>query len=233
MSKIVFGYIRVSGLGQVDKDGPKRQRDAIVEFAAKQGLDLDPAHVYEEKGVSGTIEGSNRPAFAAMFARIEELREIGVEVAGFVCERLDRLARTLHVSELLLEECRKSNLAVYATDQGDLRDMASDGGDPMRVLLRQFIGALNEYQKSELVKKLKLARERVRKERGYCEGRKPFGSTRLEQQALELIRNFHQQGMKSEEMAHTLTVAGFRNRNGGAYTRQSIHKQLKHKGIVK
>lgn len=229
MSKIVFGYIRVSGLGQVDKDGPKRQRDAIVEFAAKQGLDLDLAHVYEEKGVSGTIEGSNRPAFAAMFARIEELREIGVEVAGFVCERLDRLARTLHVSELLLEECRKSNLAVYATDQGDLRDMASDGGDPMRVLLRQFIGALNEYQKSELVKKLKLARERIRKETGRCEGRMPFGTRTGEMQCIETIRLFLADSLSPAKIAEQLNTVGFRTRKGGPWSRQYVEHIIKTK----
>lgn len=229
MSKIVFGYIRVSGLGQVDKDGPKRQRDAIVEFAAKQGLDLDPAHVYEEKGVSGTIEGSNRPAFAAMFARIEELREIGVEVAGFVCERLDRLARTLHVSELLLEECRKSNLAVYATDQGDSRDMASDGGDPMRVLLRQFIGALNEYQKSELVKKLKLARERIKKETGRCEGRKPFGTRTGERQCIETIGLLLKDNLNSFRIAEKLNTIGFLTRKGGPWSRQYVEHIIKTK----
>lgn len=228
-----MAYVRVSGLGQVDKDGPRRQRDAIVEFVAKHGLDLDPSHLYEEKGVSGTIEGPDRPAFAAMFARIEELRAEGIEVAGFVCERLDRLARTLHVSEILLAECRKSNLAVYATDQGDTRDMASDGGDPMRVLIRQFMGALNEFMKSELVKKLRLSRERMKKETGRCEGRKPYGTEKGEPQCLEVIKMLHQQGITDEAIANQLNVLGFRNRRNALWTRQSTRKQIKHKGIAK
>lgn len=232
MSK-VFGYIRVSGLGQVDKDGPKRQKDAIVDFCSKHGLDLSSDSIYEEKGVSGTIEGSNRPAFSTMFARIAELRESGMEVVGFVCERLDRLARTLHVSEILLEECRKFNLAVYATDQGDTRDMASDGGDPMRVLLRQFIGALNEYQKSELVKKLKLARERMRKEKGYCEGRKPYGTEKGEAPCLQTIAMLHQQGDTDAAIAATLNGLGFLNRKGATWSRQAVRKQIRHKHLTK
>ena len=232
MSKVVFAYVRVSGLGQVDKDGPKRQKDAITAFVAAHGLELDPAHLYEEKGVSGTIEGSDRPAFAAMFARISELRESGIEVTGFVCERLDRLARTLHVSEILLAECRQSKLAVYATDQGDTRDMASDGGDPMRVLIRQFMGALSEYMKSELVKKMRLARERVKKETGRCEGRKPFGSRTGERQCLEMLKMQHALGNTDEAIAAMLNGFGFTIRNGGKWTRQMVRKQLKHKGIA-
>lgn len=231
MSKIVFGYVRVSGLGQVDKDGPKRQKDAIAAFVATHRLELAPHHIYEEKGVSGTIEGSDRPAFAAMFARIEQLRAEGVEVAGFVCERLDRLARTLHVSEILLAECRQSKLAVYATDQGDTRDMASDGGDPMRVLIRQFMGALSEYMKSELVKKMRLARERVKKETGRCEGRKPYGTEKGESQCLEVLKMLHEQGDTDAAIANHLNALGFRNRASALWTRQSVRKQIKHKGL--
>ena len=38
--------------------------------------------------------------------------------------------------------------------------------------MRQIAGAFAEYEKARLVSKLRHARDRVRKERGKCEGRK-------------------------------------------------------------
>lgn len=231
MSKNVFGYIRVSGLGQVDKDGPLRQRDAIISFAEKHGMSLDPRHIYEEKAVSGTVEGMERPAFTAMLARIEELRGRDIAVDGFVCERLDRLARDLMCSEFLLAECRNRKLQVFAVDQGDLRDQASDGDDPTRVLIRQILGALSQWQKCELVKKMRLARERIKKETGRCEGKKPFGSKPGEAPCLEAIKTMHAQGNTDEAIARELNAVGFRNRSGALWSRQSIRKQIKHKKL--
>lgn len=228
----VLAYSRVSGLAQVDKDGPRRQWDAITAFAEQHNLELLPSDIYEEKAVSGTVEGVERPAFAAMLARIEELRAQDIEVAGFVCERLDRLARDLMVSEFLLAECRTRQLEVFAVEQGDLRDQASDGGDPTRVLIRQILGALNQWQKCELVKKMRLARERMRKETGRCEGRKPFGSRPGEARCLETIKMLHVQGDNDEAIAGMLNTLGFTNRRGGRWTRQMVRKQLKHKGIA-
>lgn len=227
----VFAYSRVSGLGQVDKDGPRRQRDAIQAFVETHKLEFHPSDLYEEKAVSGTVEGIERPAFAAMLARIEELRAQDIEVAGFVCERLDRLARDLMVSEFLLAECRTRKLQVFATEQGDLRDQASDGDDPTRVLIRQILGALSQWQKCELVKKMRLARERMRKEKGYCEGRKPYGTEKGEAQTLQTIAMLHQQGDTDAEIAATMNSLGFRNRAGALFTRQSVRKQIRHKNL--
>ena len=48
---------------------------------------------------------------------------------------------------------------------------ASD--DPTRKMMRQIAGAFAEYEKARLVSKLRHARERVRQEKGKCDGRKP------------------------------------------------------------
>ena len=44
--------------------------------------------------------------------------------------------------------------------------------------MRQIAGAFAEYEKARLVSKLRHARERVRQEKGKCEGRKPHGELR-------------------------------------------------------
>jgi len=48
--------------------------------------------------------------------------------------------------------------------------------DPTRVLIRQVLGAVAQFEKSVIVAKLRAARVRKRRETGRCEGRKPFGT---------------------------------------------------------
>jgi DNA invertase Pin-like site-specific DNA recombinase len=219
---IVVSYIRVSSRGQLDGDGPERQREAIGAFVGASGL-LNHHEFCE--AVTGTLDGLDRPIFSEMLSYIDKHPE---EIGGIVVERMDRLARDLMVSEVLLAQCRKRKLKVFAADQGALIDMASDGGDPTRVLIRQIMGALAQWEKSQLVKKLKLARERKKERAGRCEGMKPFGAYQAERQILEFIRNMTLNGKLSQTViARCLNDGGFRNRRGGLFSRQNIEQLTK------
>ena len=50
--------------------------------------------------------------------------------------------------------------------------------DPTRILMRQLMGAVAQYDKSQIVLKLRGARMRKRVAEGRYEGRKPFGRVR-------------------------------------------------------
>lgn len=218
---IAFGYTRVSGQGQVEKDGFPRQNEALNAFCRKHGLALE--QIFREEAVSGTVEGMDRPEFSKMITIMEER---GVQ--AFVVERMDRLARDLMVSELLLGECRKRGIMVFAVDQGTLTDMASDGVDPTRKLIRQIMGALAEWDKSNLVKRLRLSRERVRARGERCEGRKPFGSKPGEQAIKTAIFNLRENGMSLPKMAAFLNESGVQNKysRDGKWTKTVVAKFL-------
>jgi len=225
--KNVFAYIRVSGKGQVEGDGPDRQKDIIGAFCLKHGLALLDGNIYFEPGVSGTVDGLDRPAFTRLLFSVERLREAGEEVTGIVVERLDRLARDLMVSELLLAECRKRNLKVFSSDQGELIDMAADGDDPTRILIRQLMGALAQWEKSMLVKKLRMSRDRQRQLVGRCEGRKPFGTRPGEKHCIDLLLQLCSTGETPASIAAELNRVGFVTRNGKPWTRNYVVKRLK------
>jgi DNA invertase Pin-like site-specific DNA recombinase len=55
-------------------------------------------------------------------------------------------------------------------------DDLTDESDPSRKMMRQIAGAFAEYEKARLIAKRRHARDRVRAERGRCEGRKPVPS---------------------------------------------------------
>lgn len=215
-----FGYIRVSGKGQVDGDGPDRQRDAILGFCNRHGLEF--SEEFFEPAVSGTVEAMDRPQFSAMIEAIEAIR-----TGCIVVERLDRLARDLMVSEFLLAECQKRGIPVYAADQGDLRDLASDGSDPTRVLIRQVLGALAQWEKSALVLKLRKARDRKRALTGRCEGPKPYGSTPEEESALQMLRTWEAAGKSMSEIATQANYCSLRTRRGEPWNRHSVFQVLR------
>jgi len=220
----VFTYIRVSGKGQLSGDGPERQRDSISAFCAAHNL--DPRHEFFERAVSGTIDATDRPAFAGMLEHIDSGDE---KVAAIVVERMDRLARDLMVSEVLLAECRKRGIKVFSADQGLLVDMAGEkNADPTRVLIRQILGALSQWEKSMLVIKLRLARERIRRKKGKCEGVRKYGEKPGEQDVINLIHGFRStldiwhQPMEYKLIAKYLNESGFRNRSGGLWTDEYV-----------
>ncbi len=222
----VYSYIRVSGKGQVGGEGPDRQRDECSRFC--QEHNCVSIGEFFDAGVTGTI--SDRPAFSDMIESIQCRRANGETIDGFVIERMDRLARDLMVSELLLSECRKLDIKVFTADQG-LIDLASNDVDPTRKLIRQFMAALAEFEKSNMVIKLRKAREAIRRREGRCEGAKPYGQTPEERAVLKVLQLFVSKDSKLEEVASLLNREGLRTRHGGTWTAKSAFRIMKIAGV--
>ena len=88
-----------------------------------------------------------------------------------IVEDASRFARELMAQELGITLLISRGVRLLTASGDDLT--ASD--DPTRKMMRQIAGAFAEYEKARLVSKLRHARERVRQEKGKCEGRKPHG----------------------------------------------------------
>lgn len=164
MSKTAFGYLRVSGKGQVDGDGFDRQRDTINRFCERRGIRI--ARWFVDGAVSGEVDTADRDGFAEMMSLAGEATATTV-----IVERADRLGRTLAVCEIACEEARKSGVQILeAASDTDL----TNSDDPTRVLIRQVLGSLAEWNKNVQVKRLRDARNRIRQKTGRCEGAKPL-----------------------------------------------------------
>lgn len=221
----VFSYIRVSSVKQGSGDGPERQGQAITAFCKVQGLTQE-GNFFDL--ISGTVEGFDRPQLAELFRLVDNRAEGDSPISGIVVERMDRLARDLMVSEVLLGECRKRNLAVYSADQGSCINMAEDGGDPTRVLIRQIMGALSQWEKTMLVRKLKSSRDRIRARGEKCEGVKRYGHFPGEQQIIDAARMLYQGDVPNthKQIAIYLNAAGMRTRKGLIWTKDNVKKTL-------
>ena len=82
--------------------------------------------------------------------------------------------RDLLVSEVILDQFRDLGVKVVAADSG--AELTAGDDDPTRVLIRQVLGAVAQFEKAVIVSKLKGARVRKRRAEGRCEGRKPYGT---------------------------------------------------------
>src|SRR5436309_10441131 len=92
-------------------------------------------------------------------------------VCGWVVivEDASRFARELMTQELGIIALVQRGVRVLTANGDDL----TDSSDPSRKMMRQIAGAFAEYEKTRLTLKLRHARDRVRAEKGRCEGRKP------------------------------------------------------------
>jgi DNA invertase Pin-like site-specific DNA recombinase len=223
-----LSYLRVSGKGQITGDGFPRQRDAIRRYAKAQGIAL--VEEYRDEGVSGTKDLDHREGLGDLMARI---RANGVRLV--LVERADRLARDLMVSEVLLAEFRKLGVTVVAADSGT--DLTAGDDDPTRVLIRQVLGAVAQFEKSVIVAKLRAARIRKRKATGRCEGRKPFGTRPGEAETATLIRRLRRKPrggkrLSFDAIAAQLNLDGVRSRTGRPWAGPTVHGILRREGCA-
>lgn len=217
-----FGYLRVSGLGQVDGDGFTRQREAIQAFCVREGLEV--VRWFEERGVSGTKDTLHRPAWGEM---IDAIESNGVRVVVF--EALDRLARDLMIQEAIVGEARKRGIELRSVYEPEL---LTDDSDPTRKLLRRFMGMIAEHVKDMLVAKLKGAREREKAKTGRCEGRRPYGWYEGEKATLQQILELGRLGTHYSEIANALNDTCQLTRSGRPWLPNTVRRILERNGRV-
>jgi DNA invertase Pin-like site-specific DNA recombinase len=209
-----YGYLRVSGRGQVHGDGFPRQRLAIKGYAAQH--DIKIVQVFEEKGITGTKDLEDRPALSALMLA---LQANGVTV--ILVEALHRLARDLMIQESILADFKRQGFTIISVTEPDL---CSD--DPSRKLMRQVMGAFFEYEKTMIVIKLRGARQRMKARTGRCEGSKPYGHYPGEQAVLDRITASHAEGQPFLRIAANLNADGLKPRRGTRWHAWSVNKIL-------
>ena len=208
MTTKAFAYLRTSSATNVGglKDSDKRQRQAIAAHAKKNNITIEGE--FYDADVKGADPVYARPAFAKMLMAIEDsgVRTIIVETAS-------RFARDLIVQETGFEYLKKQGIALIAADDPD----AFTSEEPTAVLIRQVLGAVSQFQKAELVAKLKGARDRKRAREGRCEGRKPGPEA-----ARAMARRLNRKGLSLRAIAGKLADKGFLAPSGNPYLPQSI-----------
>ena len=237
----IAAYVRVSGTGQVEKEGPDRQRQDIAAFCSRHGLN-NTGEYFE--CITGTADTLERPKFMQMVNEIVRRREIAAElspqqqpasllISAIVVESCDRLARSVMVQEAAIVQLRKAGIKLYVCKNGTLLDYAEDSGDPYLNMQRQMLGVLAEFEKANLCHRLKRGRQNKLAKTGRCEGRKPYGARPGEKIILEIIQEQRKKGLPFEGISLGLNANGYKTRYGKQWTPDNIRSILRDRSKVR
>jgi DNA invertase Pin-like site-specific DNA recombinase len=201
----VVGYVRVSGTAQVEDGlGLEIQTQAIVGYCEGAGHELVAVHA--DEAVAGTLAA--RRGLTAVLAAVE----FG-DAEAVVVYRLDRLARDLLIQETVIERLHRRGRAVLSVAEADI-----DGEDPTRVLVRQVLGAISQYERAVIVARMRAGRDAKAAKGGYAGyGSPPFGwrttakelvVDEQEQAVLRRIGELRRAGLSLSAIGRTLDAEG-------------------------
>ena len=125
------------------------------------------------------------------------------------------------VQEAAIADLHKHGFTLISVAEPDL--MATD---PTRVLMRQLMGAVAQYDKSQIVAKLRGARMRMRAKEGRCEGRKPFGFYDGEAAVIERMKVLRASGMGFDKLAAQLNADAIGTRTRGRWHGVMVNRIL-------
>ena len=164
--KSCVGYIRISSQTNVDGDSIARQKQAIETFAKRQNLSI--ARWFEDLAVSGADQLDQRKGFVEL---LQYMNSNGART--ILVENASRFARDLAVQISGYELLKQKGYELIACDCPThfLEDT------PTATMVRNILGAVSQFEKANLVEKLRVARVRMREEEGKCEGRKSLIET--------------------------------------------------------
>jgi len=221
-------YLRVSTVGQVDGFGLAAQEDACRRAAQARGFRV--VGVFTDEGVSGRVPTKERPGWAEALVAVE------AEAAdALFAARMDRVGRTLTVQEDALAALWATGCEVHMADDERGAVPADDPDDPLRTLLRQITGAVAEYDRSALTKRMRDGRKAKAAAGGHATGPAPYGWTAeggelhpvaAEQTALARMLTLRDEGATTRTVATVLAAEGHPTKRNGAWTQPVVARIL-------
>ncbi len=232
----LIAYLRVSTDRQADEGlGLEIQEAAVRKYVKGVGHRL--IGVLTDQGVSGAKELEDRPGLAESLVAIRH-----GAADGIVVYRLDRLARDLVLQEQLLAEIRRLGGEIHTTSASEAGYLTDDPDDPSRKLIRQVLGAVNEYERSMISLRLRSGRRKKADNGGYAYGAPAFGQAAKggalvarpdEQATIVRIQELHSEGCSLRQIAGQLTLDGRRTKRGGRWHPITVSRILTRENAAK
>lgn len=228
----VVGYVRVSTKQQTLGDSLEAQEKAIREWA--EGAGHEVVAILKDGGESGKLAEDQRPGLLAALSMLE-----AGEAEALAVQRLDRLARALHVQEAVLARvwaCEADSWEAV----GARLVLEDDPDDPMRTFVRQVMGAANQLEASMVSARLRGGRRHKESNGGYGGGFVRYGwavvgqgkeaqlvEVEAEQATLRRMRRLRKRHTY-RAIAAKLNAEGATAKGGGPWRHTSVRSALRH-----
>jgi DNA invertase Pin-like site-specific DNA recombinase len=215
--KLAVAYYRTSSAANVgpDKDSQRRQAEAVGSYARGR---VTLVTSFYDAAVSGADPVDTRPGFAELLAYCDASK-----IGMVLVENASRFARDLAVQLTGHALLQTRGIELVPVDAPNYFTDPS----PTAELVRQILGAVSQFEKAALVAKLRHARDRIRKETGRCEGRRPVPGE-VVREARRLARKSPKTGKTRSlrQVAAQLAVAGYVGPSGNPYHAGSVRHML-------
>ncbi len=232
----LVGYLRVSSASQIDAWGIDRQEAAIKKWA--KANDARIVEWFRDEGVSGTVEAVERPGLSEA---IESMPSLNAD--GIIAADLDRFARKLMVQEAAFGVIWKHGRRAFTATGGEVHPDRDD--DAARTLIRQVLGAVAQYEKTQAV--MRMRQGRAAKERSglkatgsYAFGYRGEGKGRQrdsapnpsEQPAVAEIVKRRRAGQSYRQIAAALDAAGLKPRRAERWSAMGVRSVARRHGVA-
>lgn len=206
--KKAVAYLRTSSAANVgeDKDSANRQREAIHRYAKRTKTDI--VSEFYDAAVSGADPIGQRPGFSDLL-NSTEANDIDV----ILVESPDRFARDLAVQLVGHDMLKGIGIDLVPVSAPEFFTDET----PTAVMVRQILGAVSQFQKAELVAKLRAARERT--------GRLG-GPERYRSEVVRKAKRLAKQNLSLRKISQRLAELGFHNAKGRPFAAQSIKNMI-------
>ena len=208
----VITYYRTSTKTNEQGDSKTRQREICLNFCKSQNFEV-VSETYEV--ITGTLPITEREKFLEM---IDFAKENGI--TKIIFSDWSRFARSVLAQEYSLQYLKSKGFECISATNGKTED------DATNALMRNMMGAFFQFEKDTLVNKLKVARQRVKKEKGKCEGRKSIKE--INPEVIKVAKRLRRINPKTkrqrsfEKIAMELFEMGFTNSKGGKFSKSVV-----------
>lgn len=222
----VSGYIRVSGIGQVDGSSLDVQKAQIEAYCILKGFQL--VNIYCDAAVSGGMLISGRPEGSKLMASIDN-----GEISGMVLVKLDRGFRNTIDCLNTVDQLDKLHVSLHIIDLGG---SSVDSQSPSGRFMLTVLAAAAEMERGQIKVRCNSGREKAR-----IDGKK-LGTVRYgfsadengillecpaELEVLAEVKNLRSLGFTLRDIADSLNSKGYTNRKGIQWNHGSIANLLK------
>ncbi len=195
------------------KDSLKRQRDAVQAYASANGLTIT-GEFYDE-AISGADAVTSRQGFNDMLAAM-----LSNCARIVLVENASRFARDLVVQITGHDLLRSKGISLIPVDAPN----HFEDETPTATMVRSILGAVSQFEKEALVLKLRKARDRIRREKGRCEGNSKW--LPVPDAAIQAAKAAKGRGLSLRAIAAELAAQSLLSPSGKMYGAESIKRML-------
>lgn len=225
----IVAYLRVSTDKQAEEGfGLDVQRAHCRTWAKANGHRIVSWRI--DEGLSGSNGLETR---VGLYDAMGDLRDGAAD--ALLVPKLDRLARDLIVQEQLLAEVRRLGREAFSASAAEASYVTDDPEDPSRKLIRQIIGAVNEWERSTIVLRMRRGRKMKASQGKFAYGSPRFGTKAVERElaanddeiaVIGVMREMRDSGLSYGKIAERLNEQGKLPKRGGKWYAQTVSRVL-------